>query len=204
MVSSVIPESLYHYRFSLIAAFVLLAVIYFTRKKSPPPFLGAGKFLKKHVRIIIKISNILCICMVLLWSYILLPFVWSDFQDPIESESAQTFIQKLCFMFTFMFLICWSGISGFFVGLLSVFQSNITKTKRIILLIVCLLPIVFTIIHMLTDITENHWSTIQLCLYWSAGSWFINMPAVLVGRSFSELLGDILKKLKLMPSHHAG
>ena len=203
MASTIIPESLYRYRLSLIAAIVLIAIIYFTREKSPPPFPGAGKFFKKHERIIIKISNILCICMVLLWSYILLLPVWGDFRDPIESESARTFIQRSDLMFTFMLLTVWSGISGFFVGLLSVFQSNITKIKRIILLIVCLLPIVFTILQLLTDITESPWIIVQLCIYPSAGSWFINMPAVLVGRSFSELLGDILKKLKLVPSHHA-
>jgi hypothetical protein len=107
-------------------------------------------------------------------------------------------------MITFALLIIWSGISGFFAGNLSIFQSNITKIKRIILLIVCLLPIVFTILHVLTDTTESPWLIVQLCIYCSVGSWIINMPAVLFGKDFFELAGDILQKVKLVFSHHAG
>lgn len=204
MVSTVIQEMLYNNYFWFIAAFGLIVVIHFARKKSPPPFPGAGKFFKKHKKGITKIFDILAICIVLLWSYILLPFAWDNFRNPIESESTRKFIQQSDLMFTFMLLTVWSGTSGFFVGLLSVFQSNITKIKRIILLIVCLLPIVFTILDLLTDITESPWLIVQLCIYFSAGSWMINMPAVLVGKSFSELSENILKKLKLMFSHHAG
>jgi hypothetical protein len=136
--------------------------------------------------------------MVLLWSCILLPFIWDNFKNPIEFESIRIFVQQLGSMFTFVFLTVWSGISGFWIGLLSIFQSNITKIKRIILLILCLLPIVFTILDVLTNITESPWPIVRLCIYFSAGSWIINMPAVLIGRSSFELLWKILKKVKLV------
>ena len=203
MVSIVITEILYNHRFWLIVGLGLSVVVYFARRKSPPPFPKAGKFFERHKRDIKKITDICCICMVLLWSSILLPFSLDDFRNPIESESTQTFVQQLGFMDSFIFLTIWSGISGFWIGFLSVFQSNITKIKRIILLIVCLLPIVFTILQMLTEIIESPWLIVQLCLYFSAGSWIINMPAVLVGESSFELLENIHKKVKLMFGHHA-
>lgn len=206
MVSTIIPKILFSQYFWWIIAFVLIVAFYFARKKSPPPFPGAGlslkKFFKKHEKGITKISDILVICMVLLWSYILLPIAWIDLRNPIESESTRTFVQHLGFMCTFIFFTIWSGISGFWIGFLSIFHSNITIIKRIILLIICLLPIVFTILQMLTEIIESPWLIVQNCLFFSAGSWIINMPSVLVGRSFFELLGNMSKKVKLMLSHH--
>jgi len=204
MVSTIIPKFLFNQYFWWIIAFVLIVAFYFARKKSPPPFPGAGKFIEKHIRRITKITDICCICIVLLWSYILLPFVWDDLRNPIESESTRTFIQHLGFMCTFIWLTIWSGISGFWIGLLSIFHSNITTIKRIILLIICLLPIVFTIFQLLNDFIKSPWLIIQICLFFSVGSWIINMPAVLFGKSSFELLGNMAKKVKLMFSHHAG
>jgi hypothetical protein len=207
VVSIVSPRILFSQCFWWTIAFVLIIAFYFARKKSPPPSSGARKFLRKfsqkHEKRIIKMTNILAICMVLLWSYVLLPIAWVDLKSPIESESTQTFVQHLGFMCTFAFLTIWSGVSGFRIGLLSVFHSNITIMKRIILLIICLLPIVFTILQMLTEIIESPSLMVQNCLFFSAGSWIINMPAALVGKSSFELLGNTIQKLRLVFGHHA-
>jgi hypothetical protein len=209
MVSTVLPKILFSQYFWWIIAFVLLVTFLFVRKKNPPPFPGARKsirkFCKKHEKRITKISDIFWICMILLMAYFLY-FILStfrmDFSVLSESESIRTKFIKSDRWFIFSTLIIWSGISGFFVGFLSFFQSNITKIKRIILLIVCLSPIVFTVIQVLIDAIESLWWTIELCLFFSAGSWIINMPTVLVGKSSFELFEDILKKSKLILSHH--
>lgn len=202
MVSTVFPKILFSQYFWWTIAFVLIVAFLFVRKKSPPPFPGAKKFFKRHERRFTKITDLLVICMVLLWSYIFLPFVWDDIRNPTESESTQTLIQQLGFMSTFIFLTIWSGISGFWIGLLSIFYTNITTQKRIILLIVCLLPIIFTILQLLTDILESPWLIVQVCFYFSIGSWIVNMPAVITGKSSFELLGNMVKKVQLMLSHH--
>lgn len=206
MVSTVFPKILFSQYFWWIIAFVLFVAFYFVRKKSPPPFPGAKKsirkFCKKHEKRITKISDIVVICLVLLWSYILLPIVWIDLKNPIESEPTRTFVQHLGFMCTFIWLTIWSGISCFWIGFLSIFHSNITTIKRIILLIVCLLPIVFTILQLLTYIIESPWLIVQVCFFFSIGSWIINMPAVTVGKSSFELLENMVKKVKLIFSHH--
>jgi hypothetical protein len=138
------------------------------------------------------------------FSYFILYTFITDFRIPSESEPFRTMSLHSDRMFLFSILIIWSGISGFFVGFLSVFQSNITRIKRIILLIVCLLPILFTVIQVLTGYTESLWSTVQSCLCFSAYSWIINMPVVFTGKSFSELLENIHKKVKFMFGHHEG
>ena len=210
MVSTIIPKILFSQYFWWIIAFVLLVAFYFARKKSPPPFPGAGKFFKKHekgITRISKISQIFWICMILLWSYFLYFILYTfrtDFSVLSESEPIRTMFIKSDRWFLFSILIIWSGTSGFFVGILWFFQSNITKIKRIILLIVCLLPIVLTVIQVLMGNAESPWSAVQLCLLCSAYSWIINMPAVLVGKSFTELSENIHKKVKFMFGHHEG
>jgi hypothetical protein len=210
MVSTVFPKILFSQYFWWTIAFALLIAFLFVRKKSPPPFprvkKSIRKFCKKNEKRITKIGDIFWICMILLMAYFLyfmLSTFRMDFSVLSESKPIRTKFIKSDRWFIFSTLIIWSGISGFFVGFLSFFQSNITKIKRIILLIVCMFPIVFMVIQVLINAVESFWWTIELCLFFSAGSWIINMPAVLVGKSTFELLEGILKKLKLIPSHHA-
>jgi len=69
-------------------------------------------------------------------------------------------------------------------------------------LIVCLLPIIFTALQIGTDIRESPWIAIQICFYYSLGSWIINTPAVLLGKHFSQVLEGILGKLKSVYKNH--
>lgn len=206
MLSTIIPEILFSQYFWWIIAFVLIVAFYIAKKQEPPPFPGAGRFFKKHEKVITKINDFFWICTVLFWSalaYFMLFTFRKDLSVPLEAEPFRTMSLQTDRMFLFSILIMWSGTSGFCVGNLSIFHLNITKIKRIILLIVCLLPIAFTILWVFSGATKSLWSTAQLCLLSSAGSWIINMPAVLVGRSFYELLRNMVKKMKLMFSHHA-
>ena len=210
MVSTVLPKILFNQYFWWTIAFVLIVAFLLVRKKSPPPFPKARKsiekFCKKHEKRITKISDIFWICMILLLAYFLyfmLSTFRMDFSVLSESDPIRTKFIKSDRWFLFSTLIIWSGISGFFVGFLSFFESNITKIKRIILLIVCLFPVVFMVIQVLIDAVESLWWTIELCLFFSAGSWIVNMPAVLVGKSSFELLGNTIQKVKLVLGHHA-
>ncbi len=204
-VSAVITEILYKHQFWWGTWLVLAVVIYLARRRSPAPFPKVGKFFAKHKADIAKTIDIFVVCVVLLWSYLLLYVVRKDFCVLSESEPIRTMSLRLDWMFLFSLLIIWSGISGFSVGFLSIFQSNLTKVKRTILLTVCLLPIVFTavfaILQMSGDTKESTWMIVQLCIYCSAGSWIINMPAVLVGKDFFKFSGDILQKVRLMFGH---
>ncbi|MHC4440140.1 MAG: hypothetical protein ACYS3S_22535, partial [Planctomycetota bacterium] len=175
MFSTVIPKILCSHRFWLIIAFGLIIVIRIARKKSPPPFPKAVKFFERHKRDIKTIIDVSIIFMVLFWFPLF--SILDIFTVPTESEPTGIMTQELDLVLAFTLLIVWSGISGFLIGFISVFQSNITKTKRIILLVVCLLPIIFMVIQVLSGTIESLWSTVQLCLLCLVGSWIINMPA---------------------------
>jgi len=108
-------------------------------------------------------------------------------------------------LFTMM-IIC-SGFLGVFIGLLSVFQSNLTKVKRIILLVISLLPIIFTILLLLINHTKepaDSWSTIKLGLGASFGCWLINGPAIVIGKHFLPVAWNILCKLRFVSGEYPG
>lgn len=203
-VSTAMTEILYKDPFWWAVWLVLGVVIYFARRRSPPPFPRVGEFFAKHKKGITRISDILLICLVLLWSLFPLSFVKEVFNDLSNPEPTRTTLLRASLTFFFTFLIVWSGISGFFVGLLSVFHSNLTRAKRIILLIVCLLPIAFTVLATLVDIADSPWLIIQICFYYSLGSWIINASAILIGKHFSQVLGDTVQKVKSVLRDRSG
>ena len=175
---------------------VLGVLIYFAKRRSSPPFPRVNEFFARHKKGIIRILDVLLICLVLLWSLFPLSFVGEIYTALSAPEPIRFISLRVAFKLFFLFLIIWSGISGFFVGLLSVFHFNLTRTKRTILLIVCLLPLIFTALQIGMDITESPWIAIQICFYYSLGSWIINTPTVLLGKHFSQVLEGILGKLK--------
>lgn len=202
MVSAAIPEILYKQWFWLPIAVGLTVISLFIKRKSPPPSPRVGKFLAKHKRHIIKINDILLLCIVLLWfPFLMIDSLIDSVRDAFGSLSApeprRTMLLQSHLMFLFTLLIFWSGTSGLLVGFLSFFQSNLTKTKRIILLVVCLLPVAFTVFQIVTDFTENTWLIIQLCFYCSAGSWIINAPAIITGSHFFTISSNTVRKAKL-------
>ena len=204
MASAAIPEILYKEWFWLPIAVGLTIVACFARRKRPPPFPRMREFFARHKRAITRISDILLICVVLIPSPFLLYAVLELFNDVPDYEPARTVLLQSAWAFLFMLLIFWSGISGLYVGLLSVFQSNLTRTKRIILLIVCLLPVTFTVLEVLTDIPQTHWLIVQLCIYLSGVSWIVNSPAIIVGKHISTILSDISRKVKSAFSKSSG
>ena len=178
-------------------------VLHFLMKKSPHPFPKVGKFCAKHTIGITKILDVLIISLILLSSLLPLSSVREVFSslsypEPIRKTSLQ-------FSWTMLFtsLIFWSGQSGLLVGFISFFNSNLTKTKRIILLIVCLFPIIFTVLLLLIDNALGPWSIVQICLYSSLGSWIINTPLIFIGKNIFHVFGGILQKVKSLFGAHS-
>lgn len=197
MVLAAIPEILYKDWFWLPIAVGLTVIIYFARRKGPPPFPGVGKFFAKHKRAITRITDIFWICLVLFFlAFLLLLPLRILFESLSDPEPIRTMSLQFACSFLFLSLTVWSAFSGLAIGSLSVFQSNLTKTKRIVLLVVCLLPVTFTVLEVLTGIPETRWATVQLGLYLSAWSWIVNAPAIITGKPFSVVLSDIGRKIK--------
>ena len=94
-----------------------------------------------------------------------------------------------------------------FIGMLSIFQSNLTKVKRGILLVISILPIMFTVLLLLIDPTEkpeDSYSVIELCLGSLAGCWMVNGPAIILGKHFFPACWGIMHKLRLVSGDYLG
>lgn len=192
-----LPEIFYKGWFWLAIAIPVAIILHFLKKKSPPPFPGTGNVFVRHKVKIRKALDVFLIILILCCWLLLLSFAVKFFQSPSPPESNRPEIQQLKWSMLLIPLIVMSGQSSLLLGLLSFFHENLTKIKRLILLIACLLPVVFTILLLMIDKTPGRWSIIQFCLLGSFLSWIINAPAIFAKKPFFKFTGDILRKLML-------
>ncbi len=154
----------------------------------------------KHRKLIRKLCDIFLICILLfnllLFMRIAIPVLINNiFKPPSEHEIRAEDVQAASWSILLTATICLSGLSGMLVGLLSVFQSNLTKLKRVILLIIVFLPLASTILALRIGPYEDSWSILKLGLLSSLGCWLINGPAVLAGISFFQIINVLVTKL---------
>jgi hypothetical protein len=81
--------------------------------------------------------------------------------------------------------------------MLSVFQSDITTLKRIVLLVLCLLPAVFAAANLSVASSEIGWSAISFGVLACIPSWVVNGPAVLTRQPFLQVMWRVMRKLNL-------
>ena len=195
MLSLTLPKIFFNIWFWLMLFAALIAAVHFAKGKIPSPPPKTNIFVK-HRKLIRKLCDIFLICiLLLLFMLIAIPVLIDNiFKPPSGPEIRAGHVQATCFILL-MATICFSGLSGMLVGLLSVFQSNLTKAKRLILLIVCLVPIAATILALIIGPYEHAGSVLKLALISSLGCLLINGPAVLAGRPFFQIINVFVTKL---------
>ena len=194
MLSLTLPKIFFNIWFWLMLFAALMAAVYLMKGKTPTAPPKATIFVK-HRKLIRKLCDIFLICILLfnllLFMRIAIPILIDNiFKPPSEPEIRAGHVQALL-----MFAICLSGLSGMLFGLLSVFQSNLTKVKRVILFIIVVLPLASTILALLIDPYEDPRSILKLGLLSSLGCLLINGPAVLAGKSFFQIINVLVTKL---------
>lgn len=198
MLSLTIPKIFFNIWFWLMLFAALMAAVYLMKGKTPTAPPKATIFIK-HRKLIRKLCDIFLICILLfnllLFMLIAIPILIRNiFNPPSGLEIRAGHIQATWFIFL-RAAICFSGLSGMLVGLLSVFQSNLTKVKRVILFIIVVLPLASTILALLIDPYEDPRSILKLDLLSSLGCLLINGPAVLAGRPFFQIMNVLVTKL---------
>lgn len=196
MTAVTVPKVFFNIWFWYAVMAVIITINYFWGKPIAPK--KPSEFWIRHKKAITRITDIFLICVVLLWSPFLLYNAAEIFKALSDPEPIRTTSLEFALAVFFTTMILWLGSAGLFIGLLSVFQSNLTKTKRIILLVICLLPIVFTVSEILMPITEDPWQTARICLYCSSSSWIVNAPAIIMGKHFLVVSLIILRRLRLV------
>ncbi len=198
MIPLTLPKIFFNIWFWLMLFAVLMAAVYLMKGKTPTALPKTTIFVK-HRKLIRKLCDIFLICILLfnllLFMCIAIPILIDNiFKPPSEPEIRAGHVQAAWFIFL-MSAICFSGLSGMLIGLLSVFQSNLTKIKRVILLIIVVLPLASIILALLIDPFEDPSSILKLGLLSSLGCLLINGPAVLAGISFFQIINVLATKL---------
>jgi hypothetical protein len=196
MVLLTVPEFFFTPWFWLILIAVIITIHYFWGKTPLPP--KPSKFFSEHKKTITKIGDIFLIFIILLlclpWFSFLIDTVLKAASEHDKIGTPE--LRFICSIFLIL-MIASSGIAAGPIGFLSVFRSNLTKAKRIILLIISLLPLIFTIINLLIAPAENLWSLVKLGLIYSSTGWIINGPAIITGKHFSRVSWAIMCKLRM-------
>ena len=209
MISLTIPKFFFDSWFWLILIAIIIAIHYFWGKTPPPK---PSKFFAKQKKTIDKIADIFLISVVVLgWIPIIYMFASIGVETILlnRTYNVEPLSESLRFTLALFLIpaIPISGISAGLIGFLSVFQSNITKAKRIILFIISLLPIIFTILLLLinhTEKPEDSWLNIKLGLGYLLGCWLINGPAILLGKHFLPVVWAIGRALRLVSGDYPG
>jgi hypothetical protein len=196
MVAWSLPQMFFEDGFWLAIVASLLVVLYGVKKRYPRPFPKSQEFLGRHRKAVATATDSLVIGAVLLCTLILWHLLRVD-SGAWHSPSEPQEIRVMRISSLSVDMVVWSGVVGPLLGFLSFFQSNLTRFKRIALLILCLLPALFTTPGLLNASTENRWQTIQLGVIFSLPGWIVNGPGVLMGQPLSHLVWRIMCKLHL-------
>ncbi len=200
MLSLSISKILSNSWFWLAIVAVVITVNYFWGKSPPPPRKSA--FFEKHKRAITRTTDIFLILVIL--------FVWVSLTYMAISTGVAHILKRThiatnelvadSVAFFAIGATALSGKSGILIGFLSIFWSNLTTRKRLILAVVSVLPIGFTILAMLAarfDEPEAIWPLVMMCLGSLVSCWLVNGSAIIAGQHFFRVAWLLMCKLKL-------
>jgi hypothetical protein len=205
MPATTTPQIFFQQWFWWLILLGLLILLYLarSRRRYPPPFPGAGAFFTKHRRVIVRATDLCAVVVVLLLGGFLLSFPVRDMVEALSKpQPLQAMELRFAWSFGLMTMIFWSGQAAFLIGLLSPFHSNLTRRKRIFLLLLCLLPVVLTALVLATGFAGARWSTIQLGAVACFPGWFVNAPAILWGQPIVHTVWRIMRELRLTSSDY--
>jgi hypothetical protein len=209
MLSLTVPKILFNVWFWMAIMAVVIAIHYVWGKPPPPPRKNA--FFEKHKQSIIRMTDIFLITVILFgWApliYMSVPMALEPLLNPPRVPLPLTEELKYALAFFSTGAIYASGTSGVLFGFLRIFQSNLNKVKRLILLVISLLPIVFTALLIFTTPVKEpqyFWSVIKSGLGSFFGCLVVNGPAIVAGQHFIRVAWLLMRKLKLSSGEFPG
>ena len=203
MVATAIPGFLYEDWFWLAILLGLFILLRFAKRRGryPPPFPRIAAFLTRHQKHIVRATDLFIVVSVVLFGGFLLSFLVTDM---VKALSAPLPVRATRLQYTWLgglgAMIFWSGMAALLIGLLSPFHSNLTRRKRVFLLLLCLLPVALTALALATASADVRWSMIQLGAAACSPGWIVNAPPILVGQHCIDFGRRILCKLHLVSS----
>jgi hypothetical protein len=193
-----IPKVFFNTWLWVAIAIALIAIHYFFGK--PPPPRKPSEFFLRHKKTIRQIYDGFLILMLILNWIMVFYFSTSPAlgwpKDIPPTPDITRFPLKL---FLSMAISDW-GWSAFIIGMLSVFCSNLTRFKRLLLLVISILPIPLVILSLLVIPPGNPEElriTLTAGLYSLIICWLINGPAIIARKHFFYVAWYISRALRI-------
>ena len=209
MLSLSISKILSNSWFWLAIVAVGITVNYFWGKSPPPPRKSA--FFEKHKKGITRTIDVFLILVIFFGWAPLIYMAISMLPKPLLNSPYAPISIKEELKYTLSFFstgaIYASEISGTLFGLLHIFQTNLNKLKRLTLLAISLLPIVFTSLLLITTPVKESdytWSVIKSGLGSFFGCLLVNGPAIIMGKHSLRVGWDIMRKLRWVSGDYPG
>jgi hypothetical protein len=177
----------------------ILASIYLARsmrKKGLDPYPTRARA-EAHKKTIGKVTNIFIAAVIILGAFVTansIYFVLKDFITPTVPPDGKT--QRIAIGIILMQLAWFVGSTVFFTGMTTYFQQNLTTKKRIILLIVSILPLCFFIAWVFIDDGTPYLTKLKGAFSYFGGIAIINGPGIVSGISFFDLMTAFSNKLR--------
>lgn len=158
-----------------------------------------SSFIDRHSKTISRLGNVL----LLLWIgflFYLSMRIPAQISLKLLKESQPVGRQQVCYVISTLLwgITGFIGMAGAFAGFLSIFQCHITRTKRIVLLIIFLLPIILTTANLLI---RHHLgpSSIDIHLIIQLGLW--SSFVILLSNGTTIIFGKHIMILGTMGLH---
>ena len=161
--------------------------------KPKPAFQG----LQKHEKQIAKWSDIFIISIVLLGAFFYFSILFvinNNMPTDIPDEHSNA---RLSLSVNSLFLFIYFSIAVTLTSLLSPFHKNITIKKRLTLIAMCSVPLIFGVLYCAFDSNQNVYLRIKLLTSVLLPVLLINGPPILLGRTFFEFSQRLFRKIPL-------
>ena len=185
------------------AVFVVVNIILWIHQrrckaKGIKPYPPSDRF-KKHEKRISRWLDGFIVSYIVVFA-VLYGSMLSIINRPILPEIPSEYTQRethLLITVDLLLLFIYFDSAVLMASLLSPFHKNITITKRIILFIMCCVPLVIGILFWIYDDRHNHTYYIKLLLGGLFPVLFINWPPILLGKPFIEVFPRLIRKIPL-------
>jgi len=184
-----------------IVFWVIIAVFFFHQRwckaKGVKPKPAFNRF-KKHEKRISKWTDIFVVAVIFLATFSHGKSLFSDFVRSLSETDPRTkeVLVKNSITFSFLTTFFFSISVVIMASWLSPFHQNITLKKRLILTVMCCVPLVFGILYCVFDDTRNYRFYSKLLLGGLFPVLFFNGPAIFLGKSLAELIMPLCNKIR--------
>jgi hypothetical protein len=174
---------------SLVPAF-FTAILFYTLKSSPP---------KTKIRLTCEL--VLIGFIVFCFSFVILFLINHGFQllSEVSDHVRKTIPGEKVYTRFLVPSITLLSLAIIFISCAPFFKAKLTKLKRIVLLILCLIPMVLAAFTIVIEPELNNWLIIRLGIISALPCLLLNSSSLLIGQPLLLVFNQLLYRFHLLP-----